>query len=145
MYYCSCWFSTPPERSSGWRAETKRSVLWEKLAEQVFRELDIFWSRFYEPNSCISSYLGKHQNPSWWHLLHVVTFMRLAATFYWTYVLDCMYSPFTKITYILTSPRPASLEQFLRALRNAVSRAAVLILPQIKLNSQHSCCAFFFK
>ena len=29
-------------------------------------------------------------------------------------VLDCMYSPITKITYILTFP-PPSLEQFLRA------------------------------
>ena len=25
---CSCWVSTPPERSSGWRAETRHSVLW---------------------------------------------------------------------------------------------------------------------
>ena len=37
LYCCSCWFSTPPERSSGWRAEMKPPVLWEKLAEQVFR------------------------------------------------------------------------------------------------------------
>ena len=32
----------------------------EKLAGQVFRNLDIFRNWFYEPNSCISSYLGKH-------------------------------------------------------------------------------------
>ena len=29
------------------------------LAEQVFRYLDIFRKRFYEPNSCVSSYLEK--------------------------------------------------------------------------------------
>ena len=29
-------FNTP-ESSSGWRAEMRHSVLWEKLAEQVFR------------------------------------------------------------------------------------------------------------
>ena len=28
---------------------------------------------------------------------------------------DCMYSPFTKITCILSSPHPVSLEQFLGA------------------------------
>ena len=55
-----------------------------------------------------------------------------------TYMFDCMYSPFTKITYILTFP-PTSLEQFLRAL----SQASVLILPQIKLNLQLSHSAFF--
>ena len=40
------------------------------------------------------------------------------------------------------APSPTSLEQFLRAIRNAGSRAIVLILPQIKLNLQLSHCAF---
>ena len=57
------------------------------------------------------------------------------------YVLDCMYSTFTKITYTLTF-HPAPLEQFLRAIGDFVSWATVLILPQIKLNLQHSHCAF---
>ena len=39
----------------------------------------------------------------------------------------------------------ASLEQFLRAIWGAVSQAVVLILPQIKLNSQLSHYAFAFK
>ena len=39
---------------------------------------------------------------------------------------------------------PLPLWKFLRAIGGAVSQAAVLILPQIKLNSQLSCCAFFF-
>ena len=29
MCCCSCWFSTPPERISGWRAEMRHSVPWE--------------------------------------------------------------------------------------------------------------------
>ena len=70
-------------------------------------------------------------------------FMRLAEVFWKTYVLDCMYFPFTKITCILISPRHP-LEQFLRAIWGAVSWSAVLILPPIKLNLQLSCCAIFF-
>ena len=33
----------------------EHSVLWEKLAGQVIRLLDISRDQFYEPNSCISS------------------------------------------------------------------------------------------
>ena len=39
---------------SGWRAAMRYYVLWGKLAEQVFRQLDIFRSQFYGPNSYIS-------------------------------------------------------------------------------------------
>lgn len=47
--------------------------------------------------------------------------------------------------HIFNYPSPsASLEQFLRAIRGAASRAAVLILPERKLKSQLSHCAFFF-
>ena len=42
-------------------------------------------------------------------------------------------------------PSPTtSLVQFLRAIWGAISQAAVLILPQINLNSKLSCCASFF-
>ena len=34
------------------RTETLRSE--KKVAEQAFRELDIFRKRFYEPSSCVS-------------------------------------------------------------------------------------------
>ena len=54
-----------------------------------------------------------------------------------------MYAPFAKITYIL-SLHSASLEQFLRAVWDAVSQAAILILSQIKFNSEFSSCPFFF-
>lgn len=53
-----------------------------------------------------------------------------------------MHSPFATITYALTFP-PTSLEQFLRDVLNAVSQAIVLFIPQMKLNSQLSCCRFF--
>ena len=51
-------------------------------------------------------------------------------------------SPFTKILYV-DRPPTAPLEQSLRAICGAASWAAVLILPQIKLNSQLSHCASF--
>jgi len=35
---CSCWHATPPERSLEWRSGMRALfVLWEKLAEQIFR------------------------------------------------------------------------------------------------------------
>ena len=40
-------FNTP-RRSTGRRSGARYSVLWGKLAEQAFRELDIFRRRFYE-------------------------------------------------------------------------------------------------
>ena len=58
------------------------------------------------------------------------------------YVLDCMYSPFTKILHILTF-LPAFSEKFLKAIQGAVSQALDLILPQIKLNWKPSYCEFF--
>ena len=53
-------------------------------------------------------------------------------------------SCFTKITCILTSFL-MSLEQFLRAVWEHISRATALFFPQIKLNSPLSGCAFIFQ
>ena len=69
-----CWFSTSPERSSGWRAEMRHPVLRGRVrvgrtTGRTGLQRDIFRKRFYEPNSCISSNLEKHWNPSWWWLL----------------------------------------------------------------------------
>ena len=114
------------------RNESPRAL--EKLA-QVFRWLDIFRSWFYEPNSCISSYLEKHWGPSRWWLLCVTSRNLLQK-----YVLDFMDS-FTKITY-LPQPFSSTLGQFFISIWNAVSLATVLILHQIKLNLQLLCCAF---
>ena len=41
-------FNTP-ERSSGWKSGMRHSVLWEKLAEQAFRYLNLFRTKFYKP------------------------------------------------------------------------------------------------
>ena len=98
----------------------------------------------------------------WVHFLHLLLSRKALKSFMWCLLLvtsgnlhetsdyllkecalDCVYSPFTTISYILTSPPPTSLVQFLRAIWNAASRAIVLILPPIKLDSQLSYCAFF--
>ena len=52
-----------------------------------------------------------------------------------------MNSPFTKITYTVTSS--SSLKQFLRAVWGVFSLEIILILPQMKPDSQLSCCVFF--
>ena len=51
--------------------------------------------------------------------------------------------PSLKLYITLTFP-PTFWRHFLRAIWNVIPWAIVLILPQIKLNSQHSCCAIFF-
>ena len=68
-------------------------------------------------------------------------FTRLLEAF-WKKCFMAWISPSPKITYILAFS-PASLEQLLRAIRGAGSRAAASILLQIKLNLQLSHSAFF--
>ena len=53
-----------------------------------------------------------------------------------------MYSPFTKITYLLAFP-PTASERIFSAVWIAFFRAIVLILRQIKFNS-HAVLFFFF-
>ena len=139
-----CWFSTPPERSSEWRAEMRHFELWGKLAEQVFRTT-FSGAKFMSPilvfpliYKCSKILHGEICS-----LWLAVVFIRLVEIFCKKYVFDCMYSPFSKTTYTLTF-HPTSLEQFLRAICNTVSQAIFLILPQIKFYSWLS-CAFFFK
>ena len=99
-------FNTP-ERSSVWRSGMTHSVLWEKLVKQ---EIDTFRRQFYEPNSCISKYLEKQSNPSWWHLLLVI-FTRLAEIFC-KIIWGWLHVPKSRIYW----PFPAtSLEPFLKA------------------------------
>ena len=83
--------------------ELRHSVLWEKLAEQVFRQ--IFYEPillFYEP-ILVSSHIQKSTK-----ILHGnICSPRLAETFCKKkYEFDCMYSPFMKTTYIQTFPLP---------------------------------------
>ena len=104
---------------------------------RYFQEL-ILWAQFL--HLLISR---KHYTfSSWWHLL-LVTSSNLHKTFCKNMCLIVCILPSPKSHIYWPSP-PTSLEQFLRAIRNAVSQAAVLILPQIKLNSQLSHCAFLF-
>ena len=128
-----------PKRSSGWRPGVRHSALREN--DRTGLQINIL-RRFCEPNSCSSSSLEKHWNPSWW-CLPPVTFMRQAATFCKNVCLVARTSPFTKNIY--ADLPPTSLEWYFRAVWNAASWATVLILPQIKLNSQLLSCAYFFK
>ena len=147
MCCCTCGFSALPERSSGKRAEMRCSAQWEtgKTGLQVVRCFQklLLWAQFLYlliSREALKSFtVGRTLwCPSLWWQLFLVT----SRKFRQKYVLDCMYSLSTKIIYILTFP-PWLLEKFLRATWGVVSRAAVFILPQIKLNSQLSHCAFF--
>ena len=129
-------WATPLQREFRVESRNESPRTLEKLA-QVFRWLDIFRSWFYEPNSCISSYLEKHWVPSRWWLLCVTRRNLLQK-----YVLDFMDSLFTKMTYLPQPFSSTSLGQFFISIWNAVSLATVLILHQIKLNLQLLCCAF---
>ena len=87
----------------------------------------------------VSSHISREAlNPSWWYqilmtkkkpfvkwMLHGIELLLHQNLIYWL------------------SPT-AALEQSLRAVWDAASQAAVLILPQIKLNSQLSSCTSFF-
>ena len=104
-------------------------MLREKLAEQVYKDFFFFpGANFMSSILCVL--VSRKTLKSFSVLTAPCDQQKTSAK---NYVLDCMYSPFTKITHILTFS-PASLEQFLRAISDAVSWAAVLILPQIKLN-----------
>ena len=123
-------FQQSPERSSGLRAEIGHSVLRGKTGRiglQIVRHFQesILWAQFLyllisrkalKP-FIVTAVPCDQQKPS----------AKICA---WLHVL-----PFMEITHILTFPF-YSLQQFLRAIWGAVSQAKVLILPQIKLNSQ---------
>ena len=89
-------FNTPWEE---FRVENRNKAPCD-LGKTGRTSLPIFRSWFYETNSCISSYLEKHWIPLRWHLSLMIrsTLMRLAETFCKEHVLDCVYSPFTKVT-----------------------------------------------
>ena len=138
---CRYWSSTLPERSSGWRAEMRYSVLWKNWQNRSSDSYGFSGADFMTPSLNISSYLEKHWSSSWWPL-----FLMTSRKLLETYMFDCMYSPFIKITYtyILTFPHLLPLwSSFLEAVWGAVSRAAVLILPQINLTCNSHVVHFF--
>ena len=88
-------FQLSPERNSSWRAETRHFLLWEY---QKNRSSDRF---FLSPHIQKSTNILLGSDYSLWI---AVTFTRLAESFCKKYVLDHMYSPFLKITHMLTFP-----------------------------------------
>ena len=60
-------FNTAPHKE--FRVESRNEGKTGRTGLQV----DIFRSWFYDPNYYISSYLGKHQNPTWWWLFLVTS------------------------------------------------------------------------
>ena len=146
MCCCSCWPSTPPERSSGWKAEMRHSVLGGKTGRtslQIVRYFQepILWAQFWYLLICIKALKSfmvmtvPHDQKS---------FRKLVESFWKNIGL---------IAYILPSPKShihwpfssVSLEKFRRAIIGVVFQAAVLILPQMKLNCQLSHCASLFR
>ena len=135
MCCCSCWPSTPLKE---FREESRNEVLCSQgktssTGPQIVRwsqEL-ILWAQFLYllisrkalKSSMLTNVPCDYQKPS--------------AKRY------CMYSPFTKITYLLIF-FTASGEQFLSVIWGAVYWAIVLILPQIKHHLQLSHCVFSF-
>ena len=97
-------------------------------------QIDIFRRRFYEFKFLHILISRKALKSLRRHLLLVTSSDLLPK-----HVLHCTYSPSPKSCVMLTSP--TSLDPFPR---ETVSWAIVLILLQIKCNSQLSICAFFF-
>ena len=60
MTTASCWVSTPPERSSGWRSEIRHSAL-GKTQKNWPSDSQMFSGKdFMSPNSCIFLHLERH-------------------------------------------------------------------------------------
>ena len=111
MCYCSCWFSTPSEEFRG--GKQKWGTLYsEKNWQNRFSDSQIFSGAYSMSPILVSPYIYKSTKiihgdvcSSWL----VITFMRLAETFCKKCMFEWMYSPFTKITYILTFLQPPLL------------------------------------
>ena len=128
---------TPPGSSWGWR-EVRHPVLWKTsrtglqivryFQELILRAqfLHLLISRTALNFFMVTSAPCDKQKPS-------------AKIHTWSYELPLHQNHI----YVDLPPPPISLKAFPRAIENAVCRAAVLNLPQIKLNLQPSCWASF--
>ena len=142
MRCCSGWPSTPPEGVQG--GEEKWSVLCsgktDRTGPQIVRSFQelVLWAQF------LYLLLSRKALKSFMVMIISCDYQKLHETSRLSikYALACTYSPFTKITYMLSIPS-TSLEQFLRAIWGTISLAAVFILLQIKLNLQFLHRAFF--
>ena len=94
-------------------------MLWKNLQDRTSGSSIFPGESFMNPISCIF-YLEKHYRHYWRHLLHVINSNLLvtSSNFLLKCVLDCMYPPFIKFTYIYVYAGlpAASSEQCPRAL-----------------------------
>lgn len=131
--HCSCCPSTPPERSSMWRSEVRHSMLWENRknrSSDIYIQ-EILWAQFLrllisrKALKCFMVTSAPHdqQQPSA------------------KCILDCMHLPLHQ-NHIFTDLSPYLFGEVFQSFWNAASWAMVLILSQIKFNSQLSYCAF---
>ena len=136
-------FNTPWKE---FRVEIRNEALWAlgktgRTGLQIVRcfQKKILWVQFFYlliPRRAVTSFMVKtahhdkyspsrdQQKPSAKHML------------------DCMYTPFTKITHLLAFP-PTASEKIFSAVWIVVFQAIVLVLPQIKFNSH--IVLFFFQ
>ena len=114
------------------------------LIVRYFQKLSLWASCliFLIPQKALKSFIS-WKALKWSFIMTSRSFTKPTEAFYKKYVLDCMYSPFTKVTYMLSVP-PASLELFFRAIWGALLQTRVLILRQIKLElTTLTLCIFF--
>ena len=135
--------STPSERSPEWRSGMRPSVLWanwqNRSSDRYFQE-KILWAQFlhlFISRKALKSFMV--MSTPWDCSNLYETSRKLQKNMCLVACIPLHQSH----VYILTFPH-SSLEQYLSAIWNAVSRDIVLILLQIKLNSPLSHFAFFF-
>ena len=132
-------FQYLPERSSGWRAEMRHSMLWENWqdssSDRYFQELISWaWSLYLLISRKVwKSFMVMTAPHDCSNLLQKICAWLHGVSLHQNHI--CTDHP---------HPHPlTSLELFLRSIQNAVSQAIVLILPLIKFDSHLSCCTFF--
>ena len=132
---CSCRPSTPPGRSSGRKTERRRSVLlenWQDRCLDRYSQKLILWVQFFYP---LISRKTLKSSQCWLFPVTSRTFLKNKRAWLHVFLLS---QGHTHMTF-----PSSSLEQALGALSGAVSWAAVLILPPVKLSSQFSHCTLF--
>ena len=106
IYCYNYWPSTPPEKSLGWRAENEALCAQGTTGRtglQIVRYFQepISWAQFL--------YLLISRKALKSLMVMTVPLHETGRSLLKKYVLDCMYSPFTKTTFILTFPLSSCL------------------------------------
>ena len=93
-----------------YRVESRNEAFcgWGRRTGTTDLQVDIFRSQFYEPNSCMSSYLEKYKNPLWWLFpMPSRNFQEMSRNLLQKqWCSYCMHFFFTRITCILIFPLP---------------------------------------